>query len=181
MPLHRGRHSIAGEMTAGVRRHKRRHSASDILLKVLQRRRSSALEMLSSSSHRLMVAISMNQPQPPTEQKTRRCNHTEGITRVFSFRGFYDDFSCNKSMHEALTNIVRLFLGLLFFFSAANARVPTARYTKMGETLRHVIPGHMQCSMACGGKACKYENPSRWSDEEQAVKGLYSSWYVGQS
>uniref|UniRef100_A0A3Q3Q920 Protein tyrosine phosphatase domain-containing protein 1 n=1 Tax=Monopterus albus TaxID=43700 RepID=A0A3Q3Q920_MONAL len=60
----------------------------------------------------------------------------------------------------------------------ANARVPTAKYTKMGETLRHVIPGHMQCSMTCGGKACKYENPSRWSDEEQAIKGLYSSWYV---
>ncbi|XP_019941836.2 protein tyrosine phosphatase domain-containing protein 1 isoform X2 [Paralichthys olivaceus] len=58
----------------------------------------------------------------------------------------------------------------------ANVRVPTAKYTKMGETLRHVIPGHMQCSMACGGKACKYENPSRWSSEEQAVKGLYSSW-----
>lgn len=58
----------------------------------------------------------------------------------------------------------------------ANARVPTAKYTKMGETLRHVIPGHMQCSMACGGKACKYENPSRWSDEEQAIRGLYSSW-----
>uniref|UniRef100_A0A3B5LM62 Protein tyrosine phosphatase domain-containing protein 1 n=1 Tax=Xiphophorus couchianus TaxID=32473 RepID=A0A3B5LM62_9TELE len=57
-----------------------------------------------------------------------------------------------------------------------NARVPTAKYTKMGETLRHVIPGHVQCSMACGGKACKYENPSRWSDEEQAIKGLYSSW-----
>uniref|UniRef100_A0A7N6AS52 Protein tyrosine phosphatase domain-containing protein 1 n=1 Tax=Anabas testudineus TaxID=64144 RepID=A0A7N6AS52_ANATE len=57
-----------------------------------------------------------------------------------------------------------------------NVRVPTAKYTKMGETLRHVIPGHMQCSMACGGKACKYENPSRWSDEEQAIKGLYSSW-----
>ncbi|KAI4878343.1 hypothetical protein NFI96_033690 [Prochilodus magdalenae] len=34
----------------------------------------------------------------------------------------------------------------------------------------------MQCSMACGGRACKYENPSRWNDEEQAVKGLYSSW-----
>ncbi|KAM3877995.1 protein tyrosine phosphatase domain-containing protein 1 [Diretmus argenteus] len=58
----------------------------------------------------------------------------------------------------------------------ANTRVPTAKYTKVGETLRHVIPGHMQCSMACGGKACKYENPSRWSDEEQAIKGLYSSW-----
>ncbi|CAK6972644.1 protein tyrosine phosphatase domain-containing protein 1 [Scomber scombrus] len=57
-----------------------------------------------------------------------------------------------------------------------NTRIPTAKYTKMGETLRHVIPGHMQCSMACGGKACKYENASRWSDEEQAIKGLYSSW-----
>uniref|UniRef100_A0A8C9EJ21 Tyrosine specific protein phosphatases domain-containing protein n=1 Tax=Pavo cristatus TaxID=9049 RepID=A0A8C9EJ21_PAVCR len=46
-----------------------------------------------------------------------------------------------------------------------------------GERLRHVIPGHMQCSMACGGRACKYENPARWSDQEQAIKGLYSSWY----
>ncbi|XP_058229844.1 protein tyrosine phosphatase domain-containing protein 1 isoform X1 [Hemibagrus wyckioides] len=57
-----------------------------------------------------------------------------------------------------------------------SVRVPTAKYTKVGETLRHVIPGHMQCSMACGGRACKYENPLRWSDEEQAIKGLYSSW-----
>lgn len=30
--------------------------------------------------------------------------------------------------------------------------------------------------MACGGRACKYENPARWSDQEQAIKGLYSSW-----
>ncbi|KAL8212469.1 UNVERIFIED_CONTAM: hypothetical protein K2H54_047745 [Gekko kuhli] len=30
--------------------------------------------------------------------------------------------------------------------------------------------------MTCGGRACKYENPTRWSEEEQAVKGLYSSW-----
>ncbi|XP_070759185.1 protein tyrosine phosphatase domain-containing protein 1 [Enoplosus armatus] len=131
MQLHRGRHSLAGEVTTvSGRRHNRRHSASDILLNVLQRRRSSALETLSSSSHRVMVAVSVNQPQPPAECRTRR----------------------------------------------SNARVPTAKYTKMGETLRHVIPGHMQCSMACGGKACKYENPSRWSDEEQAVKGIYSSW-----
>ncbi|XP_078270047.1 protein tyrosine phosphatase domain-containing protein 1 isoform X2 [Rhinoraja longicauda] len=55
-------------------------------------------------------------------------------------------------------------------------RRPTAKYTKVGERLRHVIPGQMQCSMACGGRACKYENPSRWSEEEQALKGLYSSW-----
>ncbi|XP_060127439.1 protein tyrosine phosphatase domain-containing protein 1 isoform X3 [Zootoca vivipara] len=60
--------------------------------------------------------------------------------------------------------------------SSGRSRRPTAKYTKVGERLRHVIPGHMQCSMACGGRACKYENPTRWSDQEQAVKGLYSSW-----
>ncbi|KAM3914692.1 protein tyrosine phosphatase domain-containing protein 1 [Leptodactylus fuscus] len=60
--------------------------------------------------------------------------------------------------------------------SSGSGRRPTSKYTKVGERLRHVIPGHMQCSMTCGGRACKYENPQRWSDEEQAIKGLYSSW-----
>uniref|UniRef100_A0A8C5R069 Protein tyrosine phosphatase domain-containing protein 1 n=2 Tax=Leptobrachium leishanense TaxID=445787 RepID=A0A8C5R069_9ANUR len=60
--------------------------------------------------------------------------------------------------------------------STGSGRRPTSKYTKVGERLRHVIPGHMQCSMTCGGRACKYENPSRWSDEDQAIKGLYSSW-----
>ncbi|XP_030812853.1 protein tyrosine phosphatase domain-containing protein 1 isoform X4 [Camarhynchus parvulus] len=60
--------------------------------------------------------------------------------------------------------------------SSGSSRRPTAKYTKMGERLRHVIPGHMQCSMACGGRACKYENPARWAEHEQAIKGLYSSW-----
>lgn len=78
MQQHRGRQSLTGEMTASVRRHDRRHSASDVLLKVLQRRRSSALEILSSSSHRVMVAVSVNLSQPPTERsRTRRCNHAE--------------------------------------------------------------------------------------------------------
>ncbi|XP_077886752.1 protein tyrosine phosphatase domain-containing protein 1 isoform X5 [Ictidomys tridecemlineatus] len=57
-----------------------------------------------------------------------------------------------------------------------NSERPTPKYTKVGERLRHVIPGHMACSMACGGKACKYENPARWSEQEQAIKGIYSSW-----
>nr|XP_030139442.1 protein tyrosine phosphatase domain-containing protein 1 isoform X4 [Taeniopygia guttata] len=60
--------------------------------------------------------------------------------------------------------------------SSGSSRRPTAKYTKVGERLRHVIPGHMQCSMACGGRACKYENPARWAEHEQALKGLYSSW-----
>nr|XP_011769563.1 protein tyrosine phosphatase domain-containing protein 1 isoform X2 [Macaca nemestrina] len=57
-----------------------------------------------------------------------------------------------------------------------NLERPTPKYTKVGERLRHVIPGHMACSMACGGRACKYENPARWSEQEQAIKGVYSSW-----
>ncbi|KAJ8784911.1 hypothetical protein J1605_007797 [Eschrichtius robustus] len=57
-----------------------------------------------------------------------------------------------------------------------NSGRPTPKYTKVGERLRHVIPGHMACSMACGGKACKYENAARWSEQEQAIKGVYSSW-----
>lgn len=44
--LHQGRHTLAWEMTGSARKHNRRHSALDILLKVLQRRRSSALEIL---------------------------------------------------------------------------------------------------------------------------------------
>ncbi|XP_068609548.1 protein tyrosine phosphatase domain-containing protein 1 [Brachionichthys hirsutus] len=55
-------------------------------------------------------------------------------------------------------------------------RAPRANYTIVGEAIRYVIPGHMQCSIVCGGQFCKYDNPSYWSDDHQAIKGLYSSW-----
>ncbi|XP_028439198.1 protein tyrosine phosphatase domain-containing protein 1 [Perca flavescens] len=55
-------------------------------------------------------------------------------------------------------------------------RAPRAKYTIVGEAIRYVIPEHMQCSIGCGGQACKYDNPSYWSDNQQAIKGLYSSW-----
>ncbi|NXG80538.1 PTPC1 protein, partial [Baryphthengus martii] len=109
----------------------RRHSSSDPLLRVIQRRRSSVVEVLSSSTRRVMVALSSLSPEE---------------------------------------------LDASFPEKKRSSRRPTAKYTKVGERLRHVIPGHMQCSMACGGRACKYENPARWSDQEQAIKGLYSSW-----
>lgn len=41
----------------------RRHSSSDPLLRILQRRRSSAVEVLSSSTHRVMVAVSSLSPE----------------------------------------------------------------------------------------------------------------------
>ncbi|XP_070695055.1 protein tyrosine phosphatase domain-containing protein 1 [Pempheris klunzingeri] len=55
-------------------------------------------------------------------------------------------------------------------------RAPRAKYTIIGEAIRYVIPGDMQCSIGCGGQACKYDNPSYWSEDQQAIKGLYSSW-----
>ncbi|KAJ7994403.1 hypothetical protein DPEC_G00248920 [Dallia pectoralis] len=76
---------------------------------------------------------------------------------------------CSSPAGDRLLNTVNS-------MNSVGCGVPTARYTKVGETLRHVIPGHMQCSMACGGRGCKYENPARWRDDEQAIKGLYSSW-----
>nr|XP_018668379.1 protein tyrosine phosphatase domain-containing protein 1 isoform X2 [Ciona intestinalis] len=56
--------------------------------------------------------------------------------------------------------------------------VAEAKYTRFGERIRQVFPGPMQCSMACGGKNCKWENPSRWSDADQAIKGVFSSWVL---
>ncbi|XP_029011206.1 protein tyrosine phosphatase domain-containing protein 1 [Betta splendens] len=53
---------------------------------------------------------------------------------------------------------------------------PRAKYTMVGEAIRYVIPSHMQCSLGCGGQDCKYDNPSYWRDDQQAIKGLYSSW-----
>ena len=55
---------------------------------------------------------------------------------------------------------------------------PEATYTKFGEKIRHVIPAQVQCSVACGGKNCKWENPNRWSANQQAINGVYSSWFV---
>lgn len=69
MQQHRG--SLAGDMVPGVRASERRHSACDILLSVLLRRRGSAIETLSSSSHRVMVAVS--EEEIPAECKSSLC------------------------------------------------------------------------------------------------------------
>ncbi|XP_033483898.2 protein tyrosine phosphatase domain-containing protein 1 [Epinephelus lanceolatus] len=55
-------------------------------------------------------------------------------------------------------------------------RAPRAKYTIVGEALRYIVPAHLQCSIGCGGQDCKYDNPSYWSDAQQAIQGLYSSW-----
>lgn len=50
------------------------------------------------------------------------------------------------------------------------------KYSRISEHFRHVTPGALQCSMFCGGKQCKYENPAKFKSEEMAIQGLYSSW-----
>lgn len=71
----------------------------------------------------------------------------------------------------------QILLSLVPVVLTITVRAPRAKYTIVGEAIRHVIPGHMQCSIGCGGQACKYDNPSYWSEDQQAIKGLYSSWY----
>lgn len=84
MQRHRGRRSVATAMASGARRRDRRHSAPDVLLKALRRRRSSALETLSASLHRAMAAVSVKQ----LERGARRCNrHTDDIALAFRALG----------------------------------------------------------------------------------------------
>lgn len=53
---------------------------------------------------------------------------------------------------------------------------PRSKYTVFGEAIRYVIPAHVQCSYGCGGQACKYDSPNYWTEDQQAIRGLYSSW-----
>lgn len=50
------------------------------------------------------------------------------------------------------------------------------RYSKLSEVVRRVAPENSQCSLFCGGKKCKYESDTYWSEEHQAIKGTYSHW-----
>ncbi|KAM9342434.1 protein tyrosine phosphatase domain-containing protein 1 [Pholidichthys leucotaenia] len=59
-------------------------------------------------------------------------------------------------------------------------RAPRSKYTIVGEAIRYVIPGDMQCSIGCGGQTCKYDNPNYWSEDQQAIRGVYSSWVTDQ-
>ncbi|XP_070558696.1 protein tyrosine phosphatase domain-containing protein 1-like isoform X2 [Ptychodera flava] len=55
---------------------------------------------------------------------------------------------------------------------------PTAKYGVLSDGLRQITPGSWQCSMFCGGRNCKYCNPSKgnWPPERMVVKGLFSEW-----
>lgn len=61
--------------------------------------------------------------------------------------------------------------------AAASSNVaPEPRFNKLSENLRTMTPPEIQCSVFCGGKGCRYENPKAWAKEHQAIDGLYSHW-----
>ncbi|XP_012593962.1 protein tyrosine phosphatase domain-containing protein 1 isoform X1 [Microcebus murinus] len=101
-------------------------------------------------------------------QQARRGSASSSATKLLS--------SSSLQVMVAVSSVCRAEGSPTFPERKRNSERPTPKYTKVGERLRHVIPGHVACSMACGGRACKYENPARWSEEEQAIKGVYSSW-----
>jgi len=56
--------------------------------------------------------------------------------------------------------------------------VATAKYGALSEALRRSVTEARLCSMFCGGKNCKYEGAKSWSEDQQAISGLYSHWCV---
>ncbi|XP_063786512.1 protein tyrosine phosphatase domain-containing protein 1-like [Pseudophryne corroboree] len=53
---------------------------------------------------------------------------------------------------------------------------PRPSYSNTRERLVRVVPPHLICSLTCGGRDCRYESPDGWTLEQQAIRGLYSSW-----
>ncbi|XP_037538767.1 protein tyrosine phosphatase domain-containing protein 1 [Nematolebias whitei] len=54
--------------------------------------------------------------------------------------------------------------------------VPQPSYSQTRENLVRAIPHKLLCLLVCGGKDCRYEGPECWKSNQQAIRGLFSSW-----
>ncbi|KAK9516794.1 hypothetical protein VZT92_024705 [Zoarces viviparus] len=54
--------------------------------------------------------------------------------------------------------------------------VPQPSYSQARENLVKAIPPKLLCLLACGGIDCRYEGPECWKLNQQAIRGLFSSW-----
>ncbi|KAJ3597102.1 hypothetical protein NHX12_003502 [Muraenolepis orangiensis] len=54
--------------------------------------------------------------------------------------------------------------------------VPRPSYSQARENLVKAIPPRILCLLACGGVDCRYEGPACWRANQQAIRGLFSSW-----
>ncbi|XP_075062047.1 protein tyrosine phosphatase domain-containing protein 1-like [Mixophyes fleayi] len=57
---------------------------------------------------------------------------------------------------------------------------PRPSYSNTRERIVRVVPPHLICSLTCGGRDCRYEGPDGWTVEQQAIRGLYSSWITDE-
>ncbi|XP_041852248.1 protein tyrosine phosphatase domain-containing protein 1 [Melanotaenia boesemani] len=54
--------------------------------------------------------------------------------------------------------------------------IPRPSYSQARENLVKAIPPKLLCLLACGGIDCRYEGPECWKLNQQAIRGLFSSW-----
>ncbi|KAL6106877.1 uncharacterized protein ACO6RY_10637 [Pungitius sinensis] len=54
--------------------------------------------------------------------------------------------------------------------------VPQPSYSQARENFVKAIPPKLLCLLACGGADCRYEGPECWKLNQQAIRGLFSSW-----
>ncbi|XP_056429009.1 protein tyrosine phosphatase domain-containing protein 1-like isoform X2 [Hyla sarda] len=57
---------------------------------------------------------------------------------------------------------------------------PRPSYSQTRERLVQVVPPDLICSLTCGGRDCRYEGPEDWTVDQQAIRGLYSSWITDE-
>uniref|UniRef100_A0A7E4VZU9 TYR_PHOSPHATASE_2 domain-containing protein n=1 Tax=Panagrellus redivivus TaxID=6233 RepID=A0A7E4VZU9_PANRE len=53
-------------------------------------------------------------------------------------------------------------------------------YSLIRTNIIRITPESMQCKLYCRGPACKYCSPTGWSEADQAIRGLYSSWVTDE-
>jgi protein tyrosine phosphatase domain-containing protein 1 len=67
-------------------------------------------------------------------------------------------------------------------FGSDKSNVPPAQYSRVSEVIRQITSSNptvhrIQCGAFCGGKHCKHEDPSRWTQSiDNPFNGLYSTW-----
>ncbi|XP_041650640.1 protein tyrosine phosphatase domain-containing protein 1 [Cheilinus undulatus] len=59
---------------------------------------------------------------------------------------------------------------------APHTPVPQPSYSQARENLVKAIPPKLLCLLACGGLDCRYEGPECWRLNQQAIRGVFSSW-----
>ena len=129
------------------------------------------------------AVISLNLTQPPnlTENEPPTTNTTSSSS---------DQATISSSSSNAQFKIEEMkssdYLDITQesqIFGIDHSNTPPPHYSKVSEKLRQMTSSNtsvhkLQCNTFCGGRNCKYENPQRWSNNEQnvAFPGLFSHW-----